>query len=720
MSQSYNLNSQNPNSNLLNQSCILKLNPQTLLNLNSGSPAYNYSTLQAPENSNRALDIKSNSYCHNTFTLGQNKKHYAEHSIFLTEENTSYIRVKYQGIEFTFLLDTGANVSLIKLPKLKQTKSTYNPNEILTLNGLSANAPVQTIGSIKMNVEVYNKAFNIKFHIVKQETNMPFDGLIGNDFFKSENAEISFNKRELKIRSLPFAIPLHLNSNPSSSQTYFLNPRSETLVEIDIINGEIVYGICPEITVCEGVYLAKAIVKVHNKNKAFTTILNTNEKKVKVSQIKIALEPFNEHMSYVFNFNEAVVDNNSRIELLKHNLRLEHLNKEEKNSVLDICIKYNDIFYLPKDELTSTKAIQHKIIVTDPSPISSKLYRYPQIHKEEVNNQIKKMLKQGIIRPSSSPYCSPLWIVPKKTDASGEKKWRIVIDYRKLNEVTVGDSYPLPNIEEILDQLGHSKYFTTLDLASGFHQIEMHPDDIAKTAFSTPFSHYEFTRIPFGLKNSPNTFQRLMNTVLSGLQGLQCFVYLDDIVIYASSISEHSIKLKAVFDRLKNNNLLLQLDKCEFMRQEVVYLGHVISEKGVSPNPEKTKAISTYPTPKNVKQIKQFLGLVGYYRRFIKDFSKIAKPLTSLLKKNIEFEWSAEAEDAFLTFKNILTSEPLLQYPKFNENFILTTDSSNNAIGAVLSQGEVSKDLPIAYASRTLNKAEINYSTTEKELLAIV
>lgn len=264
------------------------------------------------------------------------------------------------------------------------------------------------------------------------------------------------------------------------------------------------------------------------------------------------------------------------------------------------------------------------------------------------------MLKQGIIKPSVSLYSSPLWVVPRKLDASGERKWRLVIDYRKLNEVTAGDSYPLPNIQDILYQLGHSVYFTTLDLASGFHQIAMNPKDEEKTAFSTPLRHYQFARMPFGLKNAPSTFQRLMNTVLSGLQGLQCFVYLDDIVIYASSIPEHSVKLKSIFDRLRTNNLKLQPDKCEFMRREVAYLGHAISENGVSPNPDRIKAISTYPVPKSPKQIKQFLGLVGYYRRFIQDFSKFAKPLTLLLKKDVDFQWTETQENAFEHFKQIL------------------------------------------------------------------
>lgn len=187
-----------------------------------------------------------------------------------------------------------------------------------------------------------------------------------------------------------------------------------------------------------------------------------------------------------------------------------------------------------------------------------------------------------------------------------------------------------------MDQLGHSVYFTILDLASGFHQIEMIEGDKQKTAFSTPTGHYEFNRMPFGLKNAPATFQRLMNVVLSGLQGLYCFVYMDDIVIYASSLQDHEMKLTAIFQRLQMNNLKLQPDKCEFLSKEIVYLGHVISKDGVKPNPEKVKDVQNYPRLSSTSQIKSFLGLVGYYRRFIENFSKIAKPLTILLKKKIK------------------------------------------------------------------------------------
>ncbi|CAK1589486.1 unnamed protein product [Parnassius mnemosyne] len=226
--------------------------------------------------------------------------------------------------------------------------------------------------------------------------------------------------------------------------------------------------------------------------------------------------------------------------------------------------------------------------------------------------------------------------------------------------------------------------------------------------------------MPFGLKNAPSTFQRLMNTVLSGLQGLHCYVYLDDCIIYSHNLNEHMEKLKLVFNKLREYNLKLQPDKCEFLRREVTYLGHIITDKGVSPNPEKVKAVSQFPIPKSPKEIKSFLGLIGYYRRFIDNFSKLTKPLTSLLKRDTTFHWSQEQQIAFDVLKEKLITAPLLQYPDFSQPFIVTTDASNYAVGAILSQGPVGKDKPIAYASRTLNRPEGNYSTTEKELLAIL
>lgn len=295
----------------------------------------------------------------------------------------------------------------------------------------------------------------------------------------------------------------------------------------------------------------------------------------------------------------------------------------------------------------------------------------------------------------------------------------MVIDYRKLNEKTISDAYPLPNIIDILDQLGGAKYFT-LDLASGFHQIPMDSESKFKTAFSTPYGHYEFNKMPFGLKTAPATFQRMMDLVLSGLQGIELFVYMDDIVVYGNLLEEHSRKLRILLARLQNAGLTLQPDKCHFLRKEIVYLGHAITKEGVKPDSRKIKAVKEFPVPRTKKSIKQFLGLVGYYRRFISNLASIAKPLTQLLKKDIPFVWNESAQVAFENLRDAICTEPLLQFPDFKQPFHITTDASDYALGAVLSQGVIGQDLPVAYASRTLNNAEINYSTIEKELLVIL
>ncbi|KAM0735252.1 Retrovirus-related Pol polyprotein from transposon 17.6 [Formica fusca] len=410
----------------------------------------------------------------------------------------------------------------------------------------------------------------------------------------------------------------------------------------------------------------------------------------------------------------------SRDERLKSVIDTKHLNEEEIDHVNTILEEYGDCFYLPGEGLKFTTSVKHTIPTIDNVPIHVKQYRYPPIHKEEINRQVTKLLKDKIITPSASPFNAPLWIVPKKAAADGKRKWRMVIDFRKLNEKTVGDAYPLPNIVEILDQLGCAKYFSIFDLAQGFHQIPMAPEDQEKTAFSTPYGHYEYQRMPFGLKNAPATFQRLMDNVLTGLQGNELFVYLDDIVVYARSLKEHDVKVKELMQRLREANLQLQPDKCQFLRHEVAYLEHIIGNDGVRPDPSKIKAVEHFPIPRNYKNIKQFLGLVGYYRRFIKNFSKIAKPLTDLLKKDKIFAWTPSQENAFNSLKRELLKEPVLQYPNFKEPFLLTTDASGYAIGGVLSQGQIGKDLPISYISRTLNEVEGRYSTIEKECLAVV
>lgn len=405
------------------------------------------------------------------------------------------------------------------------------------------------------------------------------------------------------------------------------------------------------------------------------------------------------------------------LNVLTERLLLDHLNKEEISELLKIVKDFYSVFYIEGDKLSAVGKYRHRIPTINNVPIYSRTYRFPEVHKVEVEKQIRDMLASGIIRKSASPYNAPIWIVPKKIDNSGTQKWRVVVDYRKLNDVTISDKFPIPNMEDLFSKLGNCLYFSTLDLAKGFHQIPIHSEDVYKTAFSTHMGHYEFMRMPFGLKNAPASFQRMMNEVLHGYVNNICVVYLDDILIFSTSLQEHVVSLRKIFQRLAEYNLKVQIDKCNFFKRESEYLGHIITPDGIRPNPLKIEVIRKIPLPDTVKKIRSFLGITGFYRKFIKDYGKIALPMIKYLKKDSRIDTSnQEYIDSFNKLKILISQSPVLAYPDFGKPFVLTTDASNAALGAVLSQD----GHPIAYSSRTLDKHECNYSAIEKELLAVV
>lgn len=427
------------------------------------------------------------------------------------------------------------------------------------------------------------------------------------------------------------------------------------------------------------------------------------------------IQTYNKQLDNPYKFNEVYTleATGSKIDVIQ----LDHLNKEEHKEVMKILKRYENLLFKEGDQLTNVTEVQHEVRTITDQQVNSKLYRYPPQHEEEVRRQVKEMEEQGIIRKSRSKYSSPLIVIPKKMDNSGKKKYRLVIDYRKLNEITVDDKYPLPNIDSILDKLGRAQYFTTLDLAKGYHQILVKEEDREKTAFITPHGLYEFVRMPFGLKNAPATFQRFMNEVLRDYINKTCVVYLDDILIFSTSLQEHIKAIKEIFDVLERKNLKIQMDKCNFLKKETEFLGHILTDKGMKPNPDKIKIIQKLELPRTERQIKSFLGITGYYRKFIKDYAKVAQPITKYLKKGVKINIKDPTYvEAFEKLKNLISSHPILRFPNFEKQFTLTTDASNYALGAVLSQ----EGHPVCFASRTLNNHERNYSATDKEFLAII
>lgn len=300
-----------------------------------------------------------------------------------------------------------------------------------------------------------------------------------------------------------------------------------------------------------------------------------------------------------------------------------------------------------------------------------------------------------------------------------KKKWRLVIDYRKVNTVIEDDKFPLPNIDEIIDALAGAKYFSHLDLSQGYYQCSLRPEDRPVTAFSTPSGQYQMTRLPMGLKISPSIFSRLMTVAMAGLNGEQCLVYLDDLIIFGRTLDEHNKNLLSVFKRLREVNLKLNPTKCNFLQEKLVYLGHYISAEGIKPDPAKINVIKTWPRPKSADEVKRFVAFANYYRKHIRNFACICAPLNFLTRKNVQFVWNEECEKSFNTLRERFLNPPVLDFPDFKEEniFTLHTDASGYAIGAVLSN---KNGKPVAYASKMLNKAEKNYPTIEKELLAMV
>ncbi len=389
-----------------------------------------------------------------------------------------------------------------------------------------------------------------------------------------------------------------------------------------------------------------------------------------------------------------------------------------KEPLTALLNNYDDLFASNDAQLGSTGLIKHSIDTQGCGPIRLRPYRAARGQKDEMERQIKEMMDTDVIRPSTSPWAAPVILVEKK---NGEQ--RFCVDYRKLNSLTKKDSFPLPRIDDTLDRLHGKKFFTTLDLASGYWQIELDESSKEKTAFIVENNLYEFNRMAFGLCNAPATFQRLMNFVLRDVLGKKALVYLDDVIIFSETFEDHLNDIREVFDLIRNAGLKLKRKKCQFIKESVNYLGHIISSTGIAPDPDKIDKIANYKTPESVDEVRSFLGLAGYYRRFIKNFGSIAQSLTAKTHKEaskLPFTWTDTDQKAFETLRTCLTTPPILAYPDFDQEFLLFTDACDYGVGAVLSQIQNGNEVVIAYASKQLKKAELKYATVEKEAWAVV
>ena len=442
------------------------------------------------------------------------------------------------------------------------------------------------------------------------------------------------------------------------------------------------------------------------------TLMNRNEEVPLLSQETVRMAGGHEEASRREGYEEELDIPDHLTEMYKK--ATEGKSAEDKRIIQKVLHDYRDVFSKDDTDLGRTNLSYHVIDTGDSRPIKQPPRRVPSALSHEEEEAINQLHRQGVIRESNSPWASPIVLVRRKNG-----KIRACIDYRKVNLATRKDAYPIPRTQDCLDAMAGSVIFSTLDMTSGYYQVPIHEPDIPKTAFATRHGLWEFVTMPFGLTNAPATFQRLMELAMRGLQWTSCLIYLDDIIIFGRTFQEHAERLKQVLGRIRQANLKLKPEKCELFQDQVRFLGHIVSSEGVQPDPSNTAKVTNWAPPKTVTEVRQFLGLCSYYRRFVKNFSIIANPLSKLTTKDSELVWTSECQNAFEQLKAKLTGADVMSFPRDEGTYILDTDACDVGIGGVLSQVQGDRERVVAYGSRSLNKSERNYCVTDKELLAV-
>lgn len=606
-------------------------------------------------------------------------------------------------LKYNFLVDTQADISVLKISSLPETFY-LNTSKIINIKGITHDS-LQSLGTIFVNLNFNNDVIEHEFHVVPDAFNIDCDGIIGKNFLIEHKCKIDYSKMTFSIPSESNSATILKISNSPDGISITIPPRSEVirLFDIDYNNDCVV----DQIELAPGVYTARSIV---NPKTAFIRVINTTNYPQKVYKKITQIEPLENFC--IYEAKQINVDND-RIEKLK-NIILRNVPDLYHKKMSEIIESFSDVFSLPEDKMTINNFYEQTLRTTDNSPTYIKNYRTPHTSKTEIQKQINKLLDSKLIEPCASNFNSPVILVPKKSQ-DGTKKWRMCMDYRSVNKKLVADKYPLPRIDDILDNLGRAVLFSVIDLYCGFHQVPLEEKSRDITAFSTEQGSFRWKVLPFGLNVSPNSFSRMMNLAFSGLPSEKLFIYIDDIIVLGKSEQDHLNNLKEMFSRCRERNLKINPEKCNFFKTEVLFLGHLCNQDGIKPDPSKFKTISEYPIPKDSDAVRRFVALANYYRKFIPNFSLTSIPLNKLTKKNAKFEWEKEQNIAFNKIKENLSNPKILAYPDYSQQFVLTVDASKNGVGAVLSQN----NSPIAFASKAFTRAERNKATIEQELIAI-
>lgn len=611
-----------------------------------------------------------------------------------------YAKCKINNIQAECLIDTGATLTIMsmRLWDIIQLSSSSVlekfHSQVFTASGES----LEMKGKTTVFIEIGGMHFPCKIVVAKIDVDL----ILGLDFLRDHNCQLDIVRNTLVVQGKT----CHLSCSGSIGCYRIVVAKQAQILAMSemSIDGRVkdypnaLKRLCliePKESIYENSEILIGRALTYGQNEAHIRVLNvTNEAKILYPETNIAIMS---PVSSVQTVNEVTIPNGEQIPDYMKDLFLRTvsgMNKEQQYQVAKLLTKYSGVFSKSDDDIGRSGIIKHKIPIGDANPIKQPPRRVPVHMNDEIDKQIDKMLKEEIIQPSTSPWASSIVMVKKKDGSN-----RFCVDYQWLNDVTIKDTYPLPRVDESLDQLRGSKWFSCLDLNSGYWQVETDAKDREKTAFTSRRGLFEFTVMPFGLCNAPATFERLVETVLAGLHWEICLIYLDDIIVTGITFEEMVRNLSTVFKRLQEAGLKLKPRKCTLFAREVEFLGHIISEEGIKTDPKKTTCVEKWPTPKNVNEVRAFVGLCSYYRRFIHKFSETAKPLHKLTEKNKSFVWTEECSKSFEELKQKLVEAPVLVHPDFNKSFILDVDASQHSIGAVLSQKFDIGERVVAYAS---------------------
>ena len=638
-------------------------------------------------------------------------------------EKSPVIEGFVENIPCKMLVDTGANVTIVH-PKIwakirkPSSRQTADSRKILLKTANGDRIPVIGEEDLELRIGDFSKKHRVLIATVVD------DCILGIEFLRSVGCIVDLSSNMLHIGDVE-EVPLHCR-NVQVEQLQVVAPRNITVppfrefvtpIQVKVVEDSS-YMFEPDKSLSWNKTIVLARTLIQNSTLPLR-ILNVSDHPVTIKKGTPlgVMEPV---LAIRKLERDTVKQEEDRRQLSEAMQELfdrscEHLTSVQKIEVAKLLKEFQTVFAKDSFDLGRTHLVRHKIDIGDARPIKQPPRRMPISQIDEVHELIEDMHKRGVIEPSTSPWASPIVLVKKKDGST-----RFCVDYRKLNEITKKDSYPLPRIDDTLDAVGNSTWFSTLDLQSGYWQVELDEKDKEKTAFTSCAGLWQFTVMPFGLCNAPGTFERLMERVLQGLSWKTALIYLDDVIVHGKDFQQELSRLRQVFYRLKEANLKLNPRKCHLFQRKVKYLGHVLSAEGIQTDPEKLDAVRNWKIPSDVHELRSFLGLCSYYRRFVKDFSIIAKPLFVLTEHNTNFQWTKDCQKAFDQLKVALTSSPILAHPTENGTFYLDTDASYYGIGAVLSQEQDGAERVIGYYSKTLHKAQKNWCVTRKELYAVV